>query len=176
MIVAECTTTTPGLREIRAQLEMLHAESFGWARLCCGQERLEAENVLQTVYLKILEGKAAYEGKSAFRTWLFGVIRNTAREMRRLRLLEAVSLRRLGTQPVNRPRLADQDMERQQAHEALHAALRSLPRRQAEALQLVFYHELTLAEAAAIMSVSIGSARRHYERGKKRLRTLLEHS
>jgi len=34
-------------------------------------------------YLKILEGRARHAGGSAFKTWLFGVIRMTAREQRR---------------------------------------------------------------------------------------------
>ena len=53
-------------------------------------------------------------------------------------------------------------------------ALQHLPARQRETLHLVFYQELTLNEAAKVMSISIGSARQHYERGKKRLRELLD--
>jgi RNA polymerase sigma-70 factor (ECF subfamily) len=33
---------------------------------------------LQTVYLKILEGKARYRGEASLKTWLFAVIRKTA--------------------------------------------------------------------------------------------------
>ena len=46
------------IAELKAELERLHQASFGWALHCCAHNRAEAEDVLQTVYLKILQGKA----------------------------------------------------------------------------------------------------------------------
>jgi RNA polymerase sigma factor (sigma-70 family) len=53
-------------------------------------------------------------------------------------------------------------------------ALARLPARQRETLHLVFYQDLSLSEAAEVMNISIGAARQHYERGKKRLRETLD--
>jgi RNA polymerase sigma-70 factor (ECF subfamily) len=161
--------------ELREQLERYHAESYGWARCCCRQDPGEAENVLQAAYLKIFEHKAIFSGRSAFRTWLFAVIRNTAAERRRKKLLEKLRLiryRETETRPPE-PARADDAVHNEQVQMNVRQALAALPARQAEVLQLVFYHDLSLAEAARVMGVSLGSARTHYARGKARLRRSL---
>jgi len=40
-------------------------------------------------------------------------------------------------------------------------------------LHLVFYQELTIEEASRVMNVSLGTARTHFDRGKRRLREIL---
>jgi RNA polymerase sigma-70 factor (ECF subfamily) len=37
----------------------------------------------------------------------------------------------------------------------------------------VFYQDLSIAEAAGVVGVAVGTARTHYERGKARLRQML---
>jgi RNA polymerase sigma-70 factor (ECF subfamily) len=166
------------IEDLNARLECCHQESYGWARFCCRGDADEAHNVLQAVYLKILENRATFDGKASFRTWLFGVIRVTAAEIRRRRVLERLHLVRYHEQqPRNiRTTHADDAIFSDELRSRLRKALAMLPRRQAEVLQLVMYHDLSLTEAAETMGVSLGSARTHYERGKKRLRILLEGS
>ena len=162
----------PAEAELRRQLAELHADCYGWALACCGRDRAHAEDALQRAYLRILEGRARFRGTSSFRTFVFGVIRMTAREERRgwLRLLP------MATSPdslADTAPLPDAAACAAERRTRLVKALAQLSARQRETLELVFYHDMTIAEAAAVMDVRIGSARTHYERGKARLRALL---
>ncbi|MDQ6894016.1 MAG: RNA polymerase sigma factor [Acidobacteriota bacterium] len=156
---------TPG--EIETELEAHHRAGFAWSLACCGRDREEAEDVLQTSYLKILDGRAEFAGRSSFKTFLFGVIRKTASESRRRRRSAELFLGRPERiappppEPVPEERLA------------LLRALARLPRRQREVLDLVFYVGMTVEEAGRVLGVSAGSARAHYDRGKRRMARIL---
>src|ERR1041385_2832329 len=155
----------------RGELERLHADSWGWALACCGHDRELAQDVLQTAYLAVLSQHARFDGRSNFKTWVFGVIRMTARkESRRgwswwARPPGAENALALPA-PAAR---ADADPDAADRSAALVRALAALSPRQREVLQLAFYHDLTIEEAARVMNVSVGSARTHYDRGKKML-------
>jgi RNA polymerase sigma factor (sigma-70 family) len=157
------------ISELKTELERLHHASYGWALSCCRRDPAQAEEVLQIVYLKILQGKAIYRGESKLQTWLFAVIRKTAISEHRKHLLRA--LKSVAGPPETAPEV---DIERSEMQQRFQQALAQLPVRQRETLHLVFYQDLSLSEAAEVMNISIGSARRHYERGKKRLREALE--
>ena len=164
--------------ELRTQLEQHHPVSFGWALSCCSRNASEAEDVLQTAYLKILDGRARYDGRSEFKTWLFAVIRMTAADERRrgwLRRLRLAGYKQERAGHVQSPERGE-GLEKSERRQAFLDELVKLPRRQQEILHLVFYQDMTVEEAAGVMGVSLGSARTHYERGKARLRERLKHS
>ena len=164
------------ISELKAELERLHGSSFGWALSCCRRHRAEAEEVLQTVYLKILEGKTHYRGEASFKTWLFAVIRNTAISEYRKSLLRLT----VGSDQATVQSSLEEEpaaiFERSEAQIRFQSALEQLPARQQQTLHLVFYQDLSLREAADAMDISVGSVRKHYERGKKRLRESLGQS
>ena len=160
--------------ELETELERLHEESFGWALSCCHGDRGRAEDVLHNAYVRVISGKAVYARRSLFRTWLFGVIRRVALEdHRRMRTEHArtVVLEHPAAQIVADQGARPDDFE---IARGLHNALARLADRQREVLHLVFYQEMSIADAAEVMEISVGSARTHYQRGKARLRSLLE--
>lgn len=160
--------------ELRNSLATLHSASFAWARVCCRDREL-AEEVLQSVYAKVLDGRAPHDGRSSFQTWLFAVIRNAALDQRRKRWwsrvvrLEFESLAELVDSKQTRPSGSSED-----ELTIIRAALGELPKRQREVTHLVFYEDLSVAEAAQVMGVSVGTARQHYARAKDALHDLLK--
>ena len=131
---------------------------------------------MQTAYLKVMDGRARFSGRSEFRTFLLGVIRRTALDERRRHAVRSAFsldwLRSNGHDPAG-PSSALGALIVDESNASLIAALSKLSGRQREVLHLVFYQDLTIAEAATVLGVTLGSARVHYERGKARLRELL---
>ena len=163
--------------ELIDQVSALHADAFGWAVACHGGDLEAAADTLQECYVKVATGRAKFAGRSSLKTWWLAVIRLTTLEQRRggqrwQRRAEAVRdwLAVFGeTAGVAGPGSPSAGGSPRRWR------LRSsqLPARQSEVMHLVFQHDLSLSEAATVMRVSVGSARQHYDRAKKRLRTLL---
>ncbi len=166
-------TADPGLEHnplISVQaLQALHDQSYSWALSCCRYDRGEAEDVLQQTYGLLIEGSARFEGASTLKTWLFAVIRNVARQRaRRYWLTHKLFAPAVDAEPAH-DGTAERDAHQRERRKRVLDALRQLPGRQRETLELTFYRELTIEQAARVMGVSIGSARVHYERGKRAL-------
>ena len=153
--------------DLARALEDLHPANFTWALGCCRRNREDAEEVLQTVYVMVLDGRARFDGRSALKTWLFGVIRRVAIAHARRRWLRENLIAKWFRANARVEASAETAVQ-------LTGALAKLPRRQREVIELVFYHDMTVDRAAEVMQITAGSARVHYDRAKKRLRELLE--
>ena len=157
-----------------AELEALHREAFSWSLRQCGGRRQEAEDVLQATYERVLDGSARFDGRAALRTWLFGVVLHVARERRRsqsrwLRWFRPWTTEDSvddGADPAAAATGSDQNTR-------VLTALADLPERQRQVIELVFYRDFTVEEAAHAMDITVGSARTHYHRGKQALAAAL---
>jgi RNA polymerase sigma-70 factor, ECF subfamily len=159
----------------RRELALLHEHSFAWALCCCRGRADEAEEVLQGAYMRVLDGRARFGGRSSTKTWLFGVIRRTAREYARRRWLRLSRLEHWHSLEPHGATVPDPEelLQTSDSIASLRRALEGLSRRQQEILHLVFYQDLTIEESAQMLGISLGSARTHFERGKHRLRDCL---
>ena len=161
--------------ELEQDLASFHPKSYGWAMACCRGDRDAAEDVLQTAYLRAIEGRARFNGHSSSRSWFFGVVKVVAAERRRKRATRVSALSRwFEGRPADAPEPTPEAVSANvQSAIRLRAMLEQLSTRQRDLLHLVFYQELTIEQAAEILGISLGSARTHYQRGKAKLKTML---
>lgn len=146
-------------------LKTHHEHAFRWASQCCHYQDEDAKEVLQKVYLKILEGKAKYYEKSSFKTWLFSVIRFTA--------IDYLKRNRTFDHLETLAQVSEMKVEDEESSINYQKLLAKLPQRQQQVLLLAFYHNMTLTEIAEVANLHIGTIRTHYERGKKALKALI---
>lgn len=122
---------------------------------------------MQQAYVEVLSGRARFDNKSTLKTFVFGVVQNLARS--RFRRL-AVHMRLIKTYAAvpaaEAVSVVDEDHYEQRR---IWQAVESLPRRQRDITELVFCRDMTIEEASAVMRVSIGTGRVHYDRAKKAL-------
>ena len=151
--------------KIRKQLNECHSDAFFWALRCSNQDAVIAEDALQMVYLKILEGKAKFKGLSRFQTWLFSIIRNTVIDLQRKNNLRSIKEEDYG----NRIKGATNEEATEFEMDSLliKKRIQQLPKRQQEVMQLHFYHNMTLEEIGETLNITLGSVRQHYDRAKK---------
>ncbi len=163
---ADAPSQTPA--GVRAELEVHHGAAWRWALACCRGERDAAQDLLHDAYVTVLSGRARFEGRSSFKTWLFGVIRVSAMARRRRNLFFALLFEPIGprAEAIASPAPANAAASSRR----LDAILNALPRRQLEIVSLVFGHDLTIEGAARVMNISVGAARQHHARAKAKLR------
>ena len=153
----------------RSALEALHADVYGWALSRCDFDHAAAEDLVQQAYVELLSGKARFDNQSTLKTFVFSVVQNLARSRfrriaSRLRLVKTFEQDVRGETVDSREPAVDGGVWR---------AVRALPARQRDVIELVFCRDLTVEQAAAVMGVTTGTGRVHYDRAKKALRARL---
>ena len=153
-------------------LEAIHGQVFGWALYRCDYDRAAAEDLMQQAYVELLSGNARFNNKSTLKTFVFAVVQNLARG----RLRRLATRLRLVRQHAQLSDVEVADPVEPDANAGVWPAVKALPTRQRDIIELVFCRELTIEEASKVMGVSTGTGRVHYDRAKKSLRTRLQES
>ena len=125
-----------------------------------------AEDVTQEVFLRLAAARQRTRPRAKFRTWLYQVTLNTARELRRKQretlLDEPAVLDERAAPPERDDRLFD-----------LERALDQLSDRQREALVLRYIEGLSTRETAEVMGCRSGTLKSHLHRAVHFLRSFL---
>lgn len=124
---------------------------------------------MQQAYVELLSGRARFDGRSSLKTFVFGVVQNLARS----RYRRLASRLRFAGRYAREPTAPRTNEEVPLEQRRVWQAVQRLPARQRDVVELVFCRDLTVEQAAAVMGVSAGTGRVHYDRAKKSLRASL---
>ena len=161
---------------LRQVYDMTAAKLFGICLRICG-ERASAEDVLQTVYIKVWERAGQFDAVRASPiTWLATIARNGAMDWRRSVAWRAVR----DTLPeqaafavADDSPLADQSMVMAEEGEQLHRCLGELEDRTRLCIRAAFFDGSTYAELAERENVPLGTMKSWIRRGLLRLKDCL---
>ena len=149
--------------------------------------RAVAEEVVQDTWIGVVRGIDRFEGRSSFKTWLFGILVNRARSASShehselpIDTVHAVDPLRFDANgqwadPLDAWTEDSNDrVDAASLLPALKSALEDLPPRQRQIVLLRDVEGLSHDEACGVLGISIGNQRILLHRGRTRLREILE--
>jgi len=144
------------------------------------QNREDALDISQEVFLRAFRALRSWHGRARFSTWLHRVavnasidyVRRQAKYRGSTESLDEMEPERLSAIEAKHARF---DQPRRQAYcgelrREIFAAVRRLPPRQRRCFVLRHYHECSIRDIAAVLVITEGAVKRHLHRAARRLR------
>ncbi len=139
--------------------------------------REDAEEIAQDVFVKAYRSLADFRGDSKFSTWLFTITRTTCLSFLRKKKLDTLSLdnERTGIQVENRESGFNANLvEQKSKHAMLNQAIAMLSPDDAQVLNLFYKGDQTLEEIGKIMRLDPNTVKVKLHRARQRLKEKME--
>jgi RNA polymerase sigma-70 factor (ECF subfamily) len=130
-----------------------------------------AEDVVQESFIKAYERLASFEARSSFRSWLFQIAINTAKNKLRSRRDEMTDIEHV---PLAVAARAETGLLHNAVADLIQKHVEQLPFKQKTALTLRIYEDLSFKEIAEIMDCPYDTAKANYRHALMRLREELQ--
>ena len=128
----------------------------------------EAEDIVQTVYLKLLQNNIIFESDEHEKAWLIRVCINLCKD-----LLKSSRIKKVGP-------LLDNDLDNQESYTIpdetypILSHVRNLPQKQKTAIYLFYYEDKPVAEIAKLMGANQSTVLSWLRRGREKLKLTLK--
>lgn len=153
-----------------------------YASLCrfairLGAERARAEELVQGVFTTLWINRASWHVEHSARAYLFAAVRNASlNERKHLQLVrswEEEEARELRAEQLAREPEPETLLEQQEMATRVQCALAALPERCRPVLELRWREQLSYAEIAEALGISVKGVENQLARGLARVRTLV---
>lgn len=138
-------------------------------------DRQDAEEIAQDVFLKLYKAADSYEPRAKLSTFLYRIAVNLSlnriRDRRRKRLVSLdILTRRPDISAGESPDQPDKQMEQEESAAIVRKAIDALPANQRTAVLLNRYHGMSYEEIAAVMKCSVSAVESRLFRAKQNLK------
>lgn len=135
----------------------------------------DAEEVTQDVFLKVFDHLSRFDGRSSFATWLYRIAYNTAvsHARRHRRPTYPIDERRITAVRDDEADRLEEMVERQQALDALAAAIEALEADERALVTLRYYDDHSVAECAEITGLTEANIKVRLHRIRKKLYVMI---
>lgn len=128
----------------------------------------EAEDVVQESFIKAFQKLETFEGRASFKSWLYQITLNTAKN--KIRSTSRISVGTDGMS-IGVNETMNFDLAEKDVRESLRTEIDKLPQRQRLALTLRVFDDLSFREIAEIMECPYDTAKANYRHALMKLKT-----
>ncbi len=133
-----------------------------------------AEDIFQDVFIKVNQKLSTFQGSSSIKTWIIRITINTSKDY----LKSAWNQRVMPFTEYQENTMAGEDdftaVEQQEENRMIRQEIMKLPDKYKDVLLCVYYHDMTIGEAAKVLQIAEGTAKSRLSRAKEKLKLCLE--
>jgi RNA polymerase sigma-70 factor (ECF subfamily) len=165
---------TAGDRDAFDELVLKHQKPLYSLLYRMVSDKEDAADILQKTFIKAFTGISGFERRSSFRTWLYQIAINLAKNLYRDRARAA--LVPLDDVVIRRDPKVLESLIHKESRDHLHRAVAGLPDKQRLTVMLRVQEQKTFEEIAEIMKCSVGTSKANYHHGVQKLKELFKTS
>jgi RNA polymerase sigma-70 factor (ECF subfamily) len=159
-----------GDRQAFSELVIKHQKALLRTVLRLTRDVSAAEDVVQEAFMKAFEKLDSFEGRSSFKSWLFQIGLNTARNKLRGRRYDHVDYEKVNLSICSHQ---EDDVAIVDLRIIIQSEVGKLPEKQRTALSLRIFEDMSFAEIADVMSCPYDTAKANYRHALLKLKDRL---
>jgi RNA polymerase sigma-70 factor (ECF subfamily) len=138
------------------------------------QDREEAWDISQEVFLKVYRALGQFRGEANFKTWLLRITANQCKDYLKKRRLQTVAFdERIRTEPASGAADPGNALEAEELGRAIQAALDRLSHKHRTAFLLREFEGLSYEEMAQVMNCNVGTVMSRLHHARQKLQRIL---
>ncbi len=133
-----------------------------------------AEDIFQDVFIKAHQKLSTFEGNSSIKTWIIRITINTCKDY----LKSAWNRRVVPMMEYQEDAIISEtdydEVENRDTRELIKKTVLSLPAKYKDIVLCVYFQDMTITEAAAVLNIAEGTAKSRLSRARLKLKKVLE--